>query len=921
MKIIHFDKIICRVPAFGTNQTIEEVWGQLKAKIEESSPDFYALIKSLKAADLAQLDEKTYFTIWKYFNRTQYRSTPFGSFASITLIPLSFSSKESLLLDHRMKTYHWIDWGQKEKYQTNSLHQVNVLISNASIYFVGQEIRYLKNSNGTFELSVVGTLPELNTILLSCKRKTSPDELYELMERGFGMGKETTIDLLQQLIDLQLLHTDLQANITGEDYFSKLHIPCPIKPSNYIIAERNLIRGNFDGKQLKHLPAMIDFFTKNFKAHSNPDLANFKDSFSKRFEHQEISLAVVMDPEIGIGYGNLAQMSNSNVLVEYIKTARNHPSNENLSYGKLQQFLLKKIIANTKIDLAEFEAEPKETAILPNTFSLIFHLYKGQPVLAHTGGCTANSLLGRFTMCNKEVENHGREIAEFEVNANADVLFFDIAYQAEKKVDNINRRKQLYPFELPILTWSDTKDPLLISDLMVSIEQNEVVLKSKKLGKRAIPRIASAYNYTRSDLAVYRFLCDMQSQGLLTNLSFKLKDFFPALEHYPRVSFKGIIVSPAMWLMPSTIATSVTSIKNWLTIKQINSIFTVGYADQLLTFNPKNNGDLEVLLSYCKQQKAEIYITEGLINEIDFIEDQQHHVYHPQYIVNYYHQERIYKPSSLQLNQACEVHLPGSEWLYFEIYCHPNKSNYFLLGLISLFLKSNKALLKKWFFIRYTDPKPHIRLRLHLKNPLTGFKLLSAMQKLIQPEIQTGFISDFKINTYYKEMQRYGAQKMILVEQFFNINSKCAVRLIKYATTEEQLIASSIYVSQLLIGYSFNDIGRQILFVKKVAQSFSIEMDLDSASFKKMNTSFNQIKGDLENLCVYLPVGLLKQQKDIFIKIMSNCENDLVKENMLADLIHMHINRLFITDQRVYETIIYHYLLRIFQTKQAILKV
>ncbi len=103
--------------------------------------------------------------------------------------------------------------------------------------------------------------------------------------------------------------------------------------------------------------------------------------------------------------------------------------------------------------------------------------------------------------------------------------FFDIAYQAEKKVDNVNRRKQLYPYELPILTWSESDNPLDLNDLLVTIEQQEVVLKSKKLDKRLLPRIASAYNYTRSDLAVYRFLCDIQSQGILTNLSFKLRDF------------------------------------------------------------------------------------------------------------------------------------------------------------------------------------------------------------------------------------------------------------------------------------------------------------------------------------------------------------------------------------------------------------
>ncbi|TCC91694.1 hypothetical protein EZ428_08015 [Pedobacter frigiditerrae] len=919
MKISPFDKIICRVPAFGINQTLAEVWEELKSKIEESSPDFYELIKDYKATDLEQLESKTKFTIWKYFNRAKYRSTPFGSFASLTLVPLSFDKREPLFIGNKTKAHHWVDWGQKEKHQSNSLHNVKELLSNSSIYFVAEEIRYIKSLSGLFELATVGALPELNAILLTCKRKTSPEVIYELMQHSFDMDNESTVDLLQQLIDLQLLHTNLQANIIGKDYFSKLNVSYPIKASNYIIAERALLSGNFDGKQLKHLPEMIDFFTRNFKTYQPADLTNFKNSFNKRFEHQELSLTTVMDPEIGIGYGNLAQLINNNTLIDDIKTARHNHSNESINYGKLQQFLLKKIIASATIDLAEFESDSKEIAILPNTFSLIFHLYKGQPVLAHTGGCTANSLLGRFTMCSDEIENYGREITNSEVNANANVLFFDIAYQAEKKVDNVNRRKQLYPYELPILTWPDTENPLDLSDLLVTIEQNEVILKSKKLGKRLMPRIASAYNYTRSDLAIYRLLCDIQSQNLLTSLSFKLHDFFSGLEHYPRVNFKDIIISPAMWLFSSNIEKNLIDIKNWLAEKQVIS-FSVGHTDQYLTFNSNDDEDLGMFLNYCKQQQKEFYITEALLDQSDYIKDEYHNSYHPQYIVNYKHQNQIYNASSTKLNLPNEVYLPGSEWLYFEIYCHPAKSNYLLLGLINSFLKANNYQLKKWFFIRYTDPKPHIRLRLHLKSTNTGFELLTAMQKLIQPEIKKGFISDFKIKTYHKETQRYGAERMFLVEQFFNIDSKCVMRFIKYATTEEQLIASSISVLQPLIAYSFNDIGKQILFVKNVAKSFAIEMDLNSTSFKKINTAFNQFKDDLEKLCIHLPVALLKKQEQLFIKIMSNCEDDLAKENILADLIHMHINRLFITDQRVYETIIYHYLLRILQTKQAILK-
>ena len=37
---------------------------------------------------------------------------------------------------------------------------------------------------------------------------------------------------------------------------------------------------------------------------------------------------------------------------------------------------------------------------------------------------------------------------------------------------------------------------------------------------------------------------------------------------------------------------------------------------------------------------------------------------------------------------------------------------------LSQYFQENNFILK-WFFIRYTDPKPHLRIRFHLKNKNT----------------------------------------------------------------------------------------------------------------------------------------------------------------------------------------------------------
>jgi hypothetical protein len=784
MKIKLIDKIICRTPAFYLNDNMAEVWEELKQKIRESSPAFFEIIASVNADELHQFNEKTRFTLWKYFNRAKYRSTPFGSFAAITLLPLSFKNNEPIIIEKDMDLAHYIDWSYKEDYLKHLKLQINsstTLLSNSSIYSTGSEIRYIKLSENFHELAAVQNIPELSAILNTCKHKASGSVIYELMQVAFGMDAKQTTHLLAQLVNMQLLTTSQFPNITGTDYFERLKIELPKSSQDYIIAKRQHLSGSFNGNYLKHLPELVNFLNLHLKTPENTDLSNFKQAFLKRFEHQDISLAAIMDPEIGIGYGNLAQQHGTNPLVNEIKQVKPEHLQDTIAYGEFQAFLLNRIVDGTPILLEEFVIEPvKPKPLLPNTFSFIFHLYQSQPVIAFAGGCTANALIGRFTLGNAEVEQYGKEIAELERSANPEIVFFDIAYQAEKRVDNVNRRKSLYPNELPILTWSDLPDPLDFTDIMVSVYNDEVVLRSIKLGKRIIPRIPSAYNYTRSDLAAFRFLCDIQNQGLSINLGFQLQNLFPKLQYYPRVSYKGIIVSSAMWKVPSSIYQSagidkLILLKEWLHKKEVNFRFKAGYSDHTLCFDPNENDDLSAFISFCKQQQDEIYITEALVVEEDCIKDETGGIYLPQYIASYQHQELLYPALNLPNKPQPKkerIKLPGGEWLYFELYTHTAKSNQLLLQKINPFLKSHSKQFKKWFFIRYADPSSHIRLRLNLKNNDNGFAVIAALKAIMEPEMHTGRLIDFKIKTYFRETDRYGANRIDKIEEFFFVDSK-----------------------------------------------------------------------------------------------------------------------------------------------------
>lgn len=920
MKISTFDKVICRSPAFGINHTLAAVWEELKLKIAESSPAFYEHIKDVAYAELKAQDEKTRYTIWKYFNRAKYRATPFASFAALAVVNLGKQATTPLVISKKMTLKHFTDWSEKANLAVADVNLATDVLANSSVYFVDQEIRYLKLNERQFELASVNQMPELSAILLLCKRKTSLASIEEMMKYTFDLNRQSTIALLNQMVALQLLFTDVQPNITGRDYFNRLQLPCSLKPSNYIIATRNTSTGSFNAESLNNFPDLFSFFTKHAQLNPQHELTSFKNQFIKRYEQRELSLTMLMDPELGIGYGDLAQLNQLNPLINELSNASNHTATENINYGPLQQFLLHKMMTNKAVDLAEFDGKTTAMHQLANTFSVMFHLYEDQLVLASAGGNTANALLGRFTLASAQLEAYGKEIAQIEMEANPEVLFFDIAYQAEKKVDNVNRRKQLYAYELPILTWSETAEPLDLADIMVTVAHDELILKSKKLGKRLMPRSPSAYNYTRSDLAVYRFLCDIQNQGILTNLNFSLQALFPNLAYYPRVNFKNIIVSPATWLIPKAAFITINSLKLWLEEQQLKSRIKAGNGDQSLCFDLKKEEDLWALWKYGKQVDQDFYVSEALIAEQNLIRDEEDNQYAPEYIVNYYHKDCIYKAAHPFKAQLEQFYVPGSEWLYMEIYCHPAKSNHLLKLINNEVVMPKQKLLKKWFFIRYTDPTPHIRLRLHLKAKDQLSELMEILENTLAPVMQSGIITDFKLKTYRPETLRYGLKRMDLAEQFFNIDSKFVLYLIEKASDEQQLEMNAIYNLLELCDIFIGNLAQQVVFIKKMAESFAKEIDLATTDFKKLNNSFNQMKALLPQAQIKIPHYLKHQRTPLLTALAAHCETEEVKQTLLADLIHMHINRLFITQQRVYEALIYQYALKVIQTKKALSK-
>lgn len=144
--------------------------------------------------------------------------------------------------------------------------------------------------------------------------------------------------------------------------------------------------------------------------------------------------------------------------------------------------------------------------------------------------------------------------------------------------------------------------------------------------------------------------------------------------------------------------------------------------------------------------------------------------------------------------------VPGTEWLYIKIYTGIKTADIILNEtLLPMFRQfEEKAYISKWFFIRYNDPKPHLRVRLNLIDVHNYDIILDIIYHQLNEYIESGEISKYILDTYSREIERYGIDTMESAESLFHKNSDLVLQFLNH-TDEEKIIATIFYIDKMLL--------------------------------------------------------------------------------------------------------------------------
>jgi thiopeptide-type bacteriocin biosynthesis protein len=460
------------------------------------------------------------------------------------------------------------------------------------------------------------------------------------------------------------------------------------------------------------------------------------------------------------------------------------------------------------------------------------------------------------------------------------------------------------------------------------------VLRSQKLNKQIVPRLASAYNYIHNDLAAFRFLCDLQYQGVQSNLSFDLEQFFPGLDEYPRVTLGDVIISTAKWYLKDTGLKLPDQIDQLINEKGLPRYVALTQADQQLVFD-LHSQEQKLFLLNCIRGTKNIQLQEYLLPDSFPVREAGGKPMISQFVSFIINNEEVYKPlvfEKTDYSKAVRAYTLGSQWIYLKIYCHEQAANRLLAGPLQKFLnEAGERRLDTWFFIRYHDPLPHIRLRLKVKGGEVG-KMIKRLRQLLEQDAGMELMQDYQAHVYRPELERYHPLLIEQVEVVFNRSSTLVCNYIQntaFIETAQHTYKFAFISLNDMLNVFLDSAEQRIEFAEQAWQNLFAEFNGDKQLKVSLDQKYRSIKAGLDqlpNAPDFYTKLKLKADHARFIdslyilKVKMQGINDEKKLRMLADVIHMHFNRVFINEQRKQEFAVYYMMYKHMLTRKATTK-
>ncbi|WP_077922438.1 lantibiotic dehydratase [Spirosoma sp. 209] len=695
-------------------------------------------------------------------------------------------------------------------------------------------------------------------------------------------------------------------------------------------------------RAMQHLQRPLEKLMALNQPYVCPNLDEFKRLFYNRYEDEEVPLALALDGEFGIGYGHSSMLGVGYAPLIDDLTFASAAVAQTTAWDWWQTLVMDKYaetlrtkqdeIILTDDDLTYINSQQTASAPLPGSFYAFGSLLARSARALDEGdflfnllackGPSAVNLMSRFGEGDPQLAKHIRTCATAEEEHHPNVIMAEIVHLPENRVGNILIRPTLYQYEIPYMGQSSVAPDyqISLSDLMVSVRNDRVVLRSKRLNQRVVPRLTNAHNFSQG-LPIYRFLCDLQAQDMHLNVVWNW-GVLRTQAYLPRVRYRNILISRATWQLQCRDLTPDNP------LRLVAQLTAVGLPDQFMLAQGDNElyialhvpASLNLLIDEIKKQ-TQIRLVECLTqpDRCPLINKREHFTH--EIIIPFHNKAAQPLPGLSQTN----THLPqrkfsvGSEWFYLKVYTGEKTSDALLLQTIYPVVQQllKTQIIQEFFFVRYKDTDPHLRLRFRGNAHLEFYHhVVRVVEKALAESIEAGIVHRVQVDTYQRELERYGMEHIGLCETLFHCDSLSTLAFMARtgdAFDENLRFAFAIRkINQLLAGAGLLPDGC-LAIMSRLKESFFLEFGGESALRRQLNEKYRTYRSLLEHaLSADFPLADEHnqwhcRQTELLQKLVAAYEyNPQTLHSMLSSLIHMVVNRLFPSKQRAYELVLYY---------------
>jgi len=696
-------------------------------------------------------------------------------------------------------------------------------------------------------------------------------------------------------------------------------------------------------------------------------LRQFREQFTRRYETREVPLAQALDEENGIGFERSSSPSSEAApLLAGLPLRRDQ--DHSVRWTRRDTFLLDKLTralaaGSSEIAIGAAEAaavRDRDTPPLPDAFHVLAAIVADneqairredfEVVLHATSGPSGARLLGRFLHADQELHQLVRAHLTAEEALYPERVFAEVVHFPEGRVGNILSRPVLRGYEIPYLgrSGAPADRQLPLSDLLVSVQGERIVLGSRRLGCEVIPRLTTAHNHIGRGLGVYRFLCALQYQQVTPGIMW---DWGPlALAPFlPRVVSGRLILSRARWNLGETElaafrepkgATQFAAVQRLRKRLRLPRYLALADGDNELLIDLDNVLSLETLAHEVRGRASAPVVEmipgpdqlcasgpEGPFTHqviVPFVRSSPHPATHPAH--------RSAAPS------CARRFPPGSEWLYVKLFTGTATADEVLLR-VARAVRSSLAAggADQWFFIRYGDPDWHLRIRVHGEPDRLLAETLPLLHRATAPLLETGQLWRVQLDTYEREVERYGGEAGIrLGERVFHADSDAVLAAVGQLTGDA---GAELRWRVALRGIDllFDDLGLTLdqkrAIARQARRGYGSEFGVNGDFSRGVSRRFRQERASVETLLdprrdpppeLAASLQALHQRSIALapaaqeLRALADAGRLSVDLSELAmSLAHMHVNRMLRSAPRAQELVLYELLDRAYSSQAA----